>query len=189
MTDETAGPRPAGLQAVFLDMRPMLTRLLTARLGGREEAEDALQDMWLKLDQPLKGPVAQPQAYLYRMAANLATDRRVASRRGQARDAAWLDVQPGAHELPSAERELIDRDRLRRVQTIMDEMPPRMSEALRMFRLDERPQKEIAARLGISVSGVEKLLQRAYRALHDAENNLGEDLAGPRRLIGEGDLG
>ncbi|MEO9131589.1 MAG: RNA polymerase sigma factor, partial [Sphingomonas sp.] len=40
----------SGLKAVFLEERPMLMRLLIARLGSREEAEDALQDMWVKLD-------------------------------------------------------------------------------------------------------------------------------------------
>ena len=34
-----------GLKAVFLAQRPMLLRLLVARLGSREDAEDALQDM------------------------------------------------------------------------------------------------------------------------------------------------
>ena len=51
-----------GLKAVFLEERPMLMRLLVARLGSREEAEDALQDMWIKLDQLVAKPVAQPAA-------------------------------------------------------------------------------------------------------------------------------
>ena len=52
----------SGLKAVFLEERPMLMRLLVARLRSREEAEDALQDMWLKLDQLVSKPVAQPAA-------------------------------------------------------------------------------------------------------------------------------
>ncbi|NWN33500.1 RNA polymerase sigma factor, partial [Klebsiella michiganensis] len=47
-------------------------------------------------------------------------------------------------------------------------MPDRMATALRMFRLEERPQRAIAEHLGISVSGVEKLLARAYRKIHDS---------------------
>ena len=38
--------------------------------------------------------------------------------------------------------------------------------AYRLFRIDQVPQREIATRLDISVSAVEKLLQRAYRRLH-----------------------
>ena len=86
----------SGLKAVFLEERPMLMRLLIARLNSREEAEDALQDMWFKLDQLASKPVAQPTAYLYRMAANLAADRRISAVRSGVRDTAWSEAQPTA---------------------------------------------------------------------------------------------
>ena len=166
-----------GLRQVFLDRRPMLLRLLTARLGDVDDAEDALQDLWLKLDglaaQPRSGPIADPAAFLYRMAANHASDRRIAGRRRVARDDAWHGVQPDETERPDAERELIARDRLRAVQAIIAGMPERMQAALRLFRIEERSQRDIAAELGITVSGVEKLLKRAYLqicACRDAEN-------------------
>ncbi|MDB5700410.1 MAG: sigma-70 family polymerase sigma factor [Sphingomonadales bacterium] len=147
----------------------MLLRLLAARLGTREDAEDAVQELWLKLADLSVDPVAHPAAYLYRMAANLASDRRAAAMSGIARDRAWLEVQPDAAELPDAERALIGRDRLRRVTATLDAMPDRMRIAFRMFRIEGQSQKKIAEALGISVSGVEKLLQRAYRLVHNVE--------------------
>lgn len=144
----------------------MLLRLLTARLGSREEAEDAYQDLWLKVDGLIDQPIAEPAAFLYRAAANLATDRRIAAARRGAREMGWLEVQPGAAELPDAERVAIARDELRAVQAAIDDMPERMATALRLFRIERRPQRDIAAQLGISVSGVEKLLQRALRLIH-----------------------
>ena len=66
-------------------------------------------------------------------------------------------------------------------------MPERMASAFRMFRIDEVPQKHISEQLGISVSGVEKLLQRAYRQIHDAGSIKSEDFAGQHRLAGEED--
>ena len=155
-----------GLRAVFLAQRPMLLRLLLARLGSREDAEDALQDLWLRLDQLAATPIAQPAAFLYRVASNLATDRRIAGSRRDARDGAWLSVQPDAADMPDAERTLVARDALRVVEQAIDAMPERMSRALRLFRVEGRSQRAIADELGISVSGVEKLLQRAYRILH-----------------------
>ena len=144
----------------------MLLRLLTARLGSREEAEDAYQDLFLRIDALADRPVAQPAAVLYRAAANLATDRRIAAARRGARDAGWLDVQTAADELPDAERAAIARDELAHVQAAIADMPDRMATALRLFRVEGRPQREIADQLGISVSGVEKLLQRALRIIH-----------------------
>jgi len=176
-----------GLRAVFLAQRPMLLRLLTARLGNRDDAEDALQDMWLRIDQLSDKPVAQPAAFLYRVAANLATDRRIAAGRRGARDAVWLDIQSAPEEIPDAERTMLARGEWREVEGAIADMPERMATALRMFRLEERSQRAIAEHLGISVSGVEKLLQRAYRKIHDRLDGYAEDRAGPRRQQGEGD--
>jgi len=177
-----------GLRAVFLEIRPMLLRLLTSRVGNRDDAEDVLQDMWLRIDQLAAAPVAQPAAFLYRVAANLATDRRISAGRRGARETAWLDVQPLAEELPDAERVLIARQRLAVVEKAMRAMPDRMREALRMFRVENQSQRAIAEKLGISVSGVEKLLQRAYRQLQDAVEPAGEETGGSRRLEREGDV-
>jgi hypothetical protein len=68
-------------------------------------------------------------------------------------------------EYPDAERGLIARGELQRVGSLLDAMPERMRDALVMFRLEQRPQKAIAQELGMSLSGVEKLLGRAYRQL------------------------
>lgn len=175
----------SGLTAIFMEQRPMLLRLLTARLGSRDDAEDALQDMWLRIDQLSDRPVDQPAAFLYRIAANLATDRRIAASRRGARDTAWADHQPEAHDLPDAERAAIARDEWQIVSGVIDDMPERMATALRLFRIEGRPQRDIAEHLEISVSGVEKLLQRAYRKIHDRLEQIGEDLDGARRQDGE----
>lgn len=145
----------------------MLLRLVTARLGNRDDAEDVLQDMFFKIDTLAGAPIAQPAAFLYRVAANLATDRRISEGRRGARDAAWLDVQSVAEDLPNAERALAARSELRAVEDAIAAMPERMAAALRMFRVEGCPQRDIAAELGITVSGVEKLLRRAYRQISD----------------------
>lgn len=180
----------AGLKAVFLVERPMLLRLLTARLGNPADAEDALQDMWMKLDQnaaSLHGqPIAQPAAYLYRMASNLAADRRIATSRTVARDTAWLDAQPVAEAHPDAERTLLARERLARIEAALAAMPPRMRDALRLFRVEGVPQKQIAERLGMTVSGVEKLLRRAVREIHTHKIADEADLHDRYRQSGEG---
>jgi RNA polymerase sigma factor (sigma-70 family) len=171
-----------GLKAVFLAQRAMLLRLLVARLGNRDDAEDALQDMWLRIDQLAEQPIAQPAAFLYRVAANLATDRRIAAGRRGSRDAGWMETQPGAEEVPDAERALVARSEWQAVEETIADMPERMATALRLFRLEERPQRAIAEQLGISVSGVEKLLQRAYKKIQERLDSAGADSAAARRL-------
>jgi RNA polymerase sigma-70 factor (ECF subfamily) len=160
-----------GLKAHFLELRPMLLRLMTARLGNASDADDILQDLWLKLDRLPDQTLNDPKAYLFRVAANLAADRRLSMARAVARDGLWLSVQPGAEDYPDAEAALLARDRLRQVEAAMAAMPERMRIALHMFRVERRPHKEIAQALGITVSGVEKLLKRGYRQLLDLEGD------------------
>jgi RNA polymerase sigma factor (sigma-70 family) len=171
------------LMVTFLQERPMLMRLLIARLGNLEDAEDAAQELWLKLIELPVAPITHNAAYLYRMAANLASDRRTSAMSGTARDLAWLEGQPTAEELPDAERALLARERLSHIAATMNAMPERMSAAFRMFRIEGQSQKMIADTLGISVSGVEKLLQRAYRQVHDAGSAFSEESEVSHRLV------
>ena len=165
-SDSSSPETQSELKAAFLAERPLLLRLLTARLGAADDAEDALQDIWVKLDtHDVQEPVAQPTAYLCRIASNLAADRRLSAARSGARDTAWQEAQPTADEQPDAERALIGRERLRQIEAEVATMPERMRVALRLYRIEDQPQKEIAERLGMTVSGVEKLLRRAVRQI------------------------
>lgn len=178
----------SGLQAIFLSERPMLLRMLQVRLRSTQEAEDVLQDMWIRLEHLPAGPVADPAAYLYRMAANLATDRLRSSIRRALREANWVDSQACAHEQPLIDRTLIARERLRHVEAALATMPPRMQRAFHLYRFEELSRGEVARNMGISVSAVEKLLQRGYRHIHDAGRSAGVEEAVPERLSDERDL-
>ena len=70
-----------GLSELFMANSAALLRFLRAR-GAGENAEDMIQDMWMKLEAKDLGPVSDPLPYLYRMANNLMLDRyRSATRR------------------------------------------------------------------------------------------------------------
>lgn len=175
--DAPASLTESGLRAVFLRERPALRRFLVARLGNVDEAEDALQDAWLKLANAAIGPVADPEAYLFRLVHNVALDRRRSDLSRAVREAHWLEAQPGASERPDAEATLLARQRLHHVEAALAALPERVGRAFRMFRLEGIAQKEIAAELGVSLNVVEKLLQRAYRQIHDSGRE--ENAAGP----------
>ncbi|HEX7857237.1 MAG TPA: RNA polymerase sigma factor [Sphingobium sp.] len=178
----------SGLTALLLAQRPALLRLLAARLGSPDEAEDVLQDMWFRLERVPSGPIADPVAYLFRMATNLASDRRLSTARREKRDDAWKDSMPGDNDYPDSERQLMAADELRRVEAVLDEMPERMRSALILFRVEEQPQRAIAEKLGITVSGVEKLLRRGYRQLVEKMSGESADRCAPHRHGDEGSL-
>jgi len=155
----------AGLKAIFLARRGLIERLVKARVGTGDEAEDIMQELWLRIEQVKAGPVNDPVAYLLRMAMNLVTDRSLNRRRRQDREGAWQALQPVSAEFPDQESRLVAHAELARVQAVLDQMPGHMTRALIMFRLEGLSQRAIADELGMSVSGVEKLLSRAYRQL------------------------
>ena len=152
-----------GLSAVFLAQRPILFRLFVARLGSPEEAEDALQELWLRLLKAEDRPVENAAAYVLRAAANLATERRRSAVRLTKLETEWAESRMLLESPPSVEQRLLLQQRLQRAQRVFDAMPARTRTAFFMFRCEGISQRDIADRLGISLSGVEKLLRRAYR--------------------------
>jgi RNA polymerase sigma-70 factor (ECF subfamily) len=174
-----------GLKQVFMMMRPELLRFLAARGMNAADAEDLAQDLFLKLESLVDAPIAQPRPYLYQMANNLLLDRRKAELRRARRDEAWTEAQSGGaidvDERPSAEQVLIARDRLRRITAVLGALPERTAEIFRRFRIDDVSQREIARDFGISLSAVEKHLQRAYRAVLDAQRQIDAESIDPRR--------
>jgi RNA polymerase sigma factor (sigma-70 family) len=174
-----------GLRAALLENRAALLRFLLARRVAAEEAEDILQDLFVKLGSHPAGPVAEPRAYLYRMAENLLLDRRRAAGRRTGREEAWATAQLGAtreaDDRPSAEQVLIARERLSLVSDALAALPERTRLVFRRFRIDGVPQREIAAELGISLSAIEKHLQKAYQVVVETQARLDADVPHPQR--------
>lgn len=167
---------PAGLAVLFERHRPELVRFLTARCGDFNQAEDLIQDLWLKVGAVTPGPIANGRAYLFRMANNLMLDTLRGRRRAMARDHGWLDAQEGGaltpdlrpDPAPSAEEAIStgqERDVLMRA---IDGLPPGAARALRLHRFEGLGQGEVAQAMGISRSGVEKHLATAMRHLRAA---------------------
>ena len=158
----------SGLSAVLIANRAPLLRFLRAR-GAGDESEDILQELWLKVDRlEPEGPIADPRAYLFRMADNLMHDRVRASMRRSNREHAWSEAgfdPAGQDETPSAERTLLARQRLRRVELALATLGERTQAIFRRFRVEGVSQSRIAQEEGVSVSAVEKHLQRAYRVV------------------------
>jgi RNA polymerase sigma factor (sigma-70 family) len=181
-----------GLLQTFISARPDLLRFLRLRGATPDEAEDILQTTGLKLATQIPdkagATIDQPRAYLYRMVTNQFLLHRRGDARRRQRDEAWVDAQSGfirdIDPHPSAETMLIASQHLVMLQKVIDALPERTATIFRLFRLDNVPQKTIAADLGISVSAVEKHLARAYLDILHARKIFDED-AGPSRHLSQ----
>ncbi|WP_439468951.1 RNA polymerase sigma factor [Blastomonas fulva] len=156
-----------GLEAVLIAEREPLLRFLRAR-GAGEAAEDVLQELWLRLANLDTGPVADPRSYLFRAANNGMHDRYRSAQRSRQRDADWLEVQGGtgeASDAPLPDRQLIARAMLDQAEAVLAAEGARVLQVFRLFRIEGVSQRQIGQDLGVSLSAVEKDLQKAYRAL------------------------
>lgn len=158
----------AGLEAVFAEMRPALIRRAQA-MGAAGDAEDVVQDVWLKL-RAADGPIASPHAYLLRMVYTAVLDRRRGLRRAAARDAAWstpANLPEDGIEPAHAERRLIALQTLRAVEARLETLGDPAAAIFRRHRIDGVTQRRLAEEFGMGLSTIEKHLRRAYAVLAD----------------------
>jgi RNA polymerase sigma factor (sigma-70 family) len=152
------------LRRLFLIHQNELHAYLTRRLRDRDLASDLAQDIFIRLAE--RGPqraVADDRSYLYRTARNLAIDhvRRVNRRRTDVTE--HDDLADIPDHLPNAEEVMDTRERLDRLRPVIQELPERTRQVFVLHRIEELTYGEVAARLGISESSVQKHLAKALQ--------------------------
>jgi RNA polymerase sigma-70 factor (ECF subfamily) len=169
----------------FIAHKAALLRYLRAR-GAGDDAEDLLQELWLKTDLTHQPDIIDPRAFLYRMAHNVMLDRRRADTRRRKREQDYHDRQvgnAGASDMLAADHILSAREDLRHVDRALAALGSRTDFIFRRYRVEGVGQKDIARDLGITLSAVEKHLQKAYRAVAIAQRALTEgEMGGPSTL-------
>jgi RNA polymerase sigma factor (sigma-70 family) len=145
------GPTVAQQEIVrlFAEHNGTLVRFLRARLGSDHEARDVAQEAYVRLlqiDKP--GTVSFLRAYLFKTAANIATDRR---RREAVRGIAHRDpVFDMRNDDLDPERSALAKERLRIVQAGIAELPERSRLAFLLHRVSDMSIADVAVRLGLS---------------------------------------
>ena len=152
-----------------------LLRFLRKHLGSSADAADLAQDtfaQWLKW--PGRQSVEQPRAF-FQIARNLLRDHwRRQQSRGQDLDRPAANDEPAALEGEAAgpgER-FEQQQRLSHLAAALAELPPRRREAFVLHKFDGLSQVEVAERMGISLSMVEKHIASAL--LH-CKRRLGQE--------------
>ena len=175
MRDMADGQEPeqqrGGLREHYDALAPKLRRFLAARIGNAADAEDLMQNLWIKLAEIPSGPIANPSAYLHKMALNLANDLVRSRVRQRGREAAWSDLMVAETDTvaidpsPSSETALADKMQLALLLRAIRSLPERAQQVFRRHRIDGASHGEVAAELGISKSAVEKNMATAMKHL------------------------
>jgi RNA polymerase sigma-70 factor (ECF subfamily) len=183
-------PEPQGLAAAYEEHRPALLRFLRARTRDPAEAEDIVQELWIRLRETASGPVAHARGYLFQMANNLVLDRERERRRRLARDRSWTEqshtlVQAADNTMQavdpqrSPDLQLADAEERDRLLRAIEALPEGARRAFCLHKLEDLSHGEVAARLGISRSGVEKHIALAMKHLRRALLDCGSGAAAP----------
>lgn len=127
-------------------------------------AEDIVQDAWERVQAVEQGrTLAEPIGYFYRTVRNLALDcLRLRKREIVESDSDMVDLAEGVcGHSPSPETTVSARKDLELVLQSLDELPERSRLALTLHTIDGLKLREIADRLGLSITFTHQLIAEA----------------------------
>jgi RNA polymerase sigma factor (sigma-70 family) len=163
MSESPSGPRDfASLyRATVAPLRRHLARIL----GNSAEAQDIAHDAYIRVYPVVEQQKAEkPEAMLY------TTARRLAFNRLKRRRIAPFAPEPPIEELnassaPGVVQQVMARQELRQLEAAIAQLPEGCRTVLLLRKIELLSHQEIATRLGIAVSTVEKQHARALRLL------------------------
>ena len=159
---QDAAAREALIARLYREHNQALIRFLMTRVNSEQEARDVAQEAYVRMLQlDSHGAISFLSGYLFKTAANIATDR-LRSRAVRRRTDNQL-AQEQEHWQPARPLDAIleVREELKLIEQLVDELPPKCRQAFYLHRLHDLSPPEISARLGVSKRMVHHYLVRA----------------------------
>lgn len=166
------GDIKAQLVDTYMEKRADLRRFLLSHFRDPNKADDVLQDLYLRLQKTdFKTPVSNQIAFLYKMANNLALDYRKQTQRQRARDHKWHEASghflgsDPIHDAPDVDAGIDAQAKISKIIKLVRQLPPQCSKVFVAHKLEGLSHAEVAERLQISRSTVEKHMVKALKFL------------------------
>ena len=150
----------------FLNDRPRLRALAHRMLGSASEAEDAVQEAWLKLQRADAGGVENPGGWLTTVVARVCLDM-LRARRAR-REAPLLADAPEPAVAHAAEEDVADGVGLAML-VVLEALKPAERVAFVLHDMFDLPFEEIAPIVGRSPPATRQLASRARRKVQGGE--------------------
>ena len=146
----------------FAAARPRLLRLAYSELGDVGEAEDVVQEAWLRLARTDLAAIKNLDGWLTRVVARLALDRLKSARvRRETYVGPWLP-EPFVSDDP-ADRVTLDESVSYALLTVLEQLSPAERTAFVLHDVFDLPFAEVASVVGRSAEAVRQLASRARR--------------------------
>jgi RNA polymerase sigma-70 factor (ECF subfamily) len=164
--------------------RPHLTRVAYRMLGSLAEAEDAVQETWLRLSRAGAGEVSNLTGWLTTVVARICLDM-LRSRKARREEPADPHTEPaGPTDDPDQERELADSVGLAML-VVLQALEPAERIAFVLHDMFELPFEEISPILGRSTVATRQLASRARRRVQGTsrKSDKESDVAAERKVV------
>lgn len=163
------GERASWMMKNVLPHEPSLRNWLASKRLDSIDPDDVIQETYAILARlESVDTIRHPKAYMFKTAYSVIL--------GQVRRANIISISTfddigqlaGADEAPLPDVQISDRQELRRLSEAIDNLPPRCREVFVLRKIHDLEQREVARRLGISESTVEKQMQKSLYVLMTA---------------------
>jgi RNA polymerase sigma-70 factor (ECF subfamily) len=151
-------------EAVWLEVSGRLRRFIAARVRNRDDAEDVLQDVFVKIHDQisrLEDP-ARLHAWVYQITRNAIVDYY----RRRSRAPELVAELPEDLAADDSEEDL-SPEVAAWLAPMIETLPPRYRDALLLSEVQGLTQQETAGRLGLSLSGAKSRVQRGRERLRE----------------------
>lgn len=178
-------PDASALAARFEAERPRLRQLAYRMLGSLDEAEDAVQDAWLRLGRVPSDEIGNLGGWLTTVVSRLCLDVLRARRtRADAHSSGAADAPPGtaASRDPEAEAVLAESVGLAML-VVLDRLSPAERVAFVLHDLFAMPFEDVAAIVEREVAATRQLASRARRRVRGDEAPPARDRVRQRELV------
>ena len=153
-------------ESVWKLLSTRLRSFIRARVEDDQTTSDLLQETFLRIHQNLDtvGDAERLEASVFRIARNLIVDHYRSRRRMSPND-------PAGDPSPQVESSNINEVVSGWIPSAIESLPEPYREAVRLYELEDLPQKDIARQLGLSLPGAKSRIQRGReklkQVLHD----------------------
>ena len=147
----------------FMPHHKLLYRVAYQLTANAQDAEDLLQDMYLKLWQKRDElpQEAVKQAYLVTMMRHLFLDQR----RLKHLDTSELKEEASPPDERSLDHQIDSQDEARQMEGLISQLPERDGRIIRMHLVEERSYEEIEQDTGLSQSNIRIIVMRTRQKL------------------------